>query len=79
MTKVNVEAQPAFISYYELPAYGVPRYSRVHLLRLMRRGQFPQQVQISPNRVGWRLSSIREWVSSRPLSARVRREDDDAA
>ena len=62
-----------YVSFKELPDYGVPKYSRVHTLRLMRRGQFPQQVQISPNRVGWLLSgpgSIEEWLASRPLSSR---------
>ena len=75
--KREVEARPVFVSFNELPAYGVPKYSRVHMLRLMRRGQFPQQVQLSPNRVGWLLSgpgSIEEWLESRPLSSRVRRD-----
>ena len=65
--EVKAADQPAFVFYHELPAHGVPRYSRVHLYRLMARGQFPLQVQISPNRVGWRLSSISEWVANRPL------------
>jgi predicted DNA-binding transcriptional regulator AlpA len=69
---------PVFVRYDQLPDYGI-RYSRVHLLRLMRRGQFPLQVQISPNRVAWRRSAILEFVANRPTSARVRVETGDAA
>jgi hypothetical protein len=77
--KREVEARPVYVSYDELPVYGVPKYSRVHMYRLMRRGQFPAQVQITPNRVGWRLTSVSEWVGNRPLSSRVQREPADAA
>jgi hypothetical protein len=72
-------AQPAFVFFNDLPSFGVPRYSRVHLYRLMRRGQFPPQVQISPNRVAWRLSAIIDWVASRPLSSKVVQGAPDAA
>ena len=43
-------------------------------MRMMRRGQFPQQVQLSPNRVAWRVTDIVEWVSNRPLSQKTRPE-----
>ena len=78
MTKENIET-PVFITFDELPAHGVPRFSRVHILRLMRRGQFPMQVQLTPNRVAWRMTSIQEWVANRPTSTRVRLETDEAA
>lgn len=80
MSKVNIETRPAvYVSFGELWTHGVPRYSRVHIIRMMRRGQFPMQVQISPNRVAWRLNSIQEWVANRPPSVRVRLETDEAA
>ena len=66
--------QPVFVTYPELPRYGVPPYSRVHLMRMMRRDQFPQQIQLSPNRVAWRVIDIVEWVSNRPLSQKTRPE-----
>jgi Prophage CP4-57 regulatory protein (AlpA) len=68
-----------FVTFDQLPAYGVPKFSRVHLYRLMRKGQFPQQVQITPNRVGWKRDSILGWVASRPLSSKVVPEASDAA
>jgi predicted DNA-binding transcriptional regulator AlpA len=71
MKRERVEVRPAFVYFNELPAYGVPAYSRVHIYRMMRRGQFPAQIQISDNRVGWRLSAIQDWVATRPLSAKV--------
>jgi hypothetical protein len=66
--------RPVFVTYPELPRYGVPPYSRVHLMRMMRRNQFPQQIQLSPNRVAWRLSDIVDWVSNRSLSQKTRPE-----
>ena len=73
------ENEPVFVYYPDLPRYGVPAFSRVHLLRLMRSGKFPLQVQVSDNRVAWRLHSILEWVANRPPSRRVRDETGDAA
>jgi len=72
--KAGINPQPVFVTYPELPDYGVPPYSRVHLMRMMRRDQFPQQIQLSPNRVAWRVTDIVEWVSNRPLSQKTRPE-----
>ena len=33
--------------------------------RLMLRGEFPQPVQLAPNRVAWRKAEVEEWVESR--------------
>ena len=44
-----------FITYDQLLDHGVP-YTRVHLNRLMRKGLFPVAVQLSPNRIAWRLA-----------------------
>ena len=64
-----------FITYLELPDYGVPKYSRKHLLDMQRRNQFPSAIQLSPNRVAWRLSSIREWCANRPVATAATRAD----
>ncbi len=60
-----------FVTYPELPNYGIPKYSRKHLLDLMKRGQFPPAVQLSPNRVAWRASALREWAATRPIARTV--------
>ena len=39
--------------------------SRTTRWRLMQRGEFPQKVRISPNRTGWRLSSVLDWLAQR--------------
>ena|SRR5690242_14259933 len=57
-----------FITYPELTNHGVPKYSRKHLLQMMRTGDFPQSVQLSPNRVAWRKSDLDRWAASRPVA-----------
>ena len=64
-----------FVTYPELPDYGVPRYSRKHLLDLQRRGQFPRALQLTPNRIGWDIDAIQHWVASRPPARSVREDD----
>ena len=39
--------------------------SRTTRWRLMQRGEFPQKVRISPNRTGWKLSEVMNWLSQR--------------
>jgi prophage regulatory protein len=39
--------------------------SRVTIWQMRRRGDFPAPIQLSPNRVGWRLSEVRAWIASR--------------
>jgi Prophage CP4-57 regulatory protein (AlpA) len=55
-----------FITYDQLPNYGVPNFSRVHTRRLIARGLFPRPVMLSPNRIAWRMSDLAEWKASRP-------------
>ncbi len=45
-------------------------YSRVHIYRLMKAGEFPQRVQIGRNRVGWLESEVAEWLEER-IAARA--------
>jgi predicted DNA-binding transcriptional regulator AlpA len=54
-----------FICYADLgPTIGV-QYSRIHIRRLMRKGEFPSSFKLSANRIGWRLSDLRKWQASR--------------
>lgn len=39
--------------------------SRVTAWNGRRKGDFPEPIKISPNRVGWRLSELRAWIESR--------------
>ncbi len=43
--------------------------SRTTRWRLMRRGRFPAKVSLSPNRAGWKLSAIIEWLEARGAAA----------
>ena len=40
--------------------------SRWTIDRLESGGEFPTRKQITPNRVGWLLSEVTEWIKSRP-------------
>lgn len=40
-------------------------YSKVHIYRLMERGEFPQSVEVGPQRVAWVESEIDEWIAER--------------
>ena len=56
-----------WVSYFDLKKYGFVNptsgepYSRVHLGRMMRRGQWPKAIQVTPNRIAWRLSELKHW------------------
>jgi predicted DNA-binding transcriptional regulator AlpA len=69
-----------YVSFAEFPEYGI-NYTRVHILRLMRRGEFPRSHQITKNRVGWRRSDLLRFLASRPVArtALPREEAADAA
>ena len=40
-------------------------YSDMHIWRLERAGKFPRRLRLGPNRVGWSLHEIREWIEER--------------
>jgi prophage regulatory protein len=40
-----------------------------HILRLEKRGQFPQRIQIGARRVGWSLAEVERWLSERTRGA----------
>ncbi|WP_084029845.1 AlpA family phage regulatory protein [Bradyrhizobium sp. LMTR 3] len=48
------------------------RYSRQHLDRLEKAGQFPRRVKLTPNgRVGWVQSEIHDWLKDRIDQSRL--------
>jgi predicted DNA-binding transcriptional regulator AlpA len=66
------------IIYDELIQYGI-RYSRKHLLDLMRQGKFPAARQCSENRVAWVRAEIEAYVENLPIAYAAQPEDGDAA
>jgi prophage regulatory protein len=66
-----------YVSFAEFRGYGI-KYTRVHILRLMRRGEFPRSHQITKNRVGWRRSDLLRFLASRPV-ARTALPQEEAA
>jgi prophage regulatory protein len=40
-------------------------YTRTHLSRLERRGDFPARVQVGPGRVAWKASEVSAWIEGR--------------
>src|ERR1051325_1986368 len=48
------------------PDFGIP-FTRVHIYRLVRRGEFPRPVKLAGgNRIAWISSEISEFCASRP-------------
>lgn len=43
---------------------GIP-YSRQHVLRLEKAGQFPKRVQLGLNRVGWVKAEVEAWLEDK--------------
>ena len=39
--------------------------SRATIYRMIGRGEFPRQVQISPRLTGWRAEDVEAWLTSR--------------
>ena len=62
---------PQFVGYREVQdALGV---SRRTVERMVREGKFPKPIQLTPNRVGWRLETVQAWLAEREkgLSAKA--------
>ena len=40
-------------------------YSDMHVWRLEKAGRFPRRIRLGPNRVGWSLRELEEWMQAR--------------
>jgi prophage regulatory protein len=40
-------------------------FTKVHIYRLMKRGEFPRSIKIGKRRVCWRESEIETWIASK--------------
>ena len=40
-------------------------YSSMHIWRLERAGRFPSRIRLGPNRVGWSLREVSDWLDER--------------
>ena len=40
-------------------------YSDMQIWRLEKAGKFPRRIRLGPNRVGWSLQEVVEWIESR--------------
>ena len=45
-------------------------HTRQHILRMEKAGQFPQRIQLGPNRVGWNLGEVEDWIRNRMAERR---------
>ena len=61
------------LSFKQLKAEKGIEYCRVHVLRLMKRGEFPQSWRIGPNCVVWDEAEIDAWLAEKKKSREVRR------
>ena len=52
------------LPYPSLKANGIP-YSRVHLSRMVKAGQFPTPIQIGEGRVAWLEAEVNEWIATK--------------
>jgi predicted DNA-binding transcriptional regulator AlpA len=62
----KADPQTTYIPYALLASYGV-LYSRIHLMRLVGRGQFPPPVHLSVRKIAWKLADVQAWLQSRPV------------
>ena len=49
----------------QLPLLGI-RHGPEELQEMWQSGEFPVPVQMSPNRIGWILADLHQWIDSRP-------------
>lgn len=59
---------PALLTLDEVS--GVTRLSKPTIYRMVRRGKFPQQLQIGMHRVAWLHNEVVDWIGER-ASARA--------
>lgn len=54
-------------------------FSKMHIGRLERAGQFPRRIQLGPNSVGWIESEISDWITARIAERDLNENADDGA
>jgi prophage regulatory protein len=59
-----------FIRYQQLKDRGIP-WTRVHLGRLVRAGEFPAPVNLGGNSIAWVEAEIEAWAAQRAASRAV--------
>jgi prophage regulatory protein len=47
-------------------------YSDMHISRMEKAGTFPKRIKLGPNRVGWSLSEVLDWIEARKAERQVR-------
>ena len=40
-------------------------YSDMHVWRLEKAGKFPRRIRLGPNRVGWSLHELQQWLDEK--------------
>ena len=40
-------------------------FSPMHIWRMEKAGVFPRRIKIGPNRVGWSLTEVYDWINAR--------------
>lgn len=58
------ETPVKFLRYEDLKAVGIP-FSRVHVDRLQKAGQFPKKIKLGPNTAAYLESEIAAWIEAR--------------
>lgn len=59
-----------FIRYQQLRERGIP-WTRVHLNRLIKAGEFPAPVSLGGNSIAWVESEIDEWAEQRAAARKT--------
>lgn len=61
-----VSIKPAYLDRGQTAAY--VSLSHTTMDDLIKAGTFPKPRQLSPKRVGWKVSELEDWCDSRPVS-----------
>ena len=40
-------------------------FSDMHIWRMEKAGAFPKRIKLGPNRIGWSVNEINDWIASR--------------
>ncbi len=69
-TKVSKSVRPQHLPQYVgfAQVQDALSVSRRTVERMVRDGKFPKPIQLSPNRVGWRVEAITQWLAERERS-----------